>query len=300
MLYSVSNETVATVNSSGLILALEPGVTVVTGRVQYTDPSFGGQEVIFSEDTVLVTVVRLTGVKIHLPVTRLLSGVTQAIYAVGLNDELPFTFSSAIPGLAFLWSVTNMDSLAVLSVYDNSGISIQEEQEFDAVLHTRNPGQGAVRLVMKCPPKVCYPNQASFTDEVRVQVVDPLRLLRPQNGHLLLPHHGRARILSNRDGLSMLSYQVLNGCLGSKVSGEGENIISVGRNGEVSALAVNGHAVVKVTESGTGFGLNQTLIVHVEVSGHVLRWVCLWLANSMGFFMYPLFSLTILLPFTKS
>jgi len=84
VLYSVSNETVATVNNSGVILAREPGITVVTGRVQYTDPSFGGREVVSSEDTVLVTVVRLTGVKIHLPVTRLLSGITQAIYAVGL------------------------------------------------------------------------------------------------------------------------------------------------------------------------------------------------------------------------
>jgi len=174
-----------------------------------------------------------------------------------------------MPLASFLWSVTNMDSMAILSVYDNSGISIQEEQEFDAVLHTRNPGQGAVRLIMKCPPNICYPDQASFMDEVRVQVVDPLRLLRPLDGHFLLPHHGRAHILTNRDGVSALSYQVLNGCFGSKI--EGENVIAVGRDGEVKASSVNGHAVVKVTESGTEFGLNQTLIVHVEVSA--CNWV---------------------------
>ncbi len=254
-------------NDSGLILAREPGITVVTGRVQYSDPTLGSYMLGYSEDTVIVTVVRLTGIKIHLPVTRLLAGVTQAVYAVGLNDESPFTFGSTTPPLAFIWSVTNMDALSVVSVYDKAGVSVQEEQDFDAVLHTRNPGQGAIRLGVKCPPRMCFPDQASFTDQVIVQVLAPLRLLRPINGHFLLPHNGRARIVTNRDGVSTLSYQILNGCNGGK---EEENaVVTLGRQGELKAASVNGHAVVKVTESEEDFGLNQTLIVHVEVCMYV-------------------------------
>lgn len=254
----------ATVNDSGLILAREPGITIVTGRVELGDPSLGRHMVTYSEDVVIVKVVRLTGVKIRLPTTRLLSDVAVAVYAVGLDNESPFTFVSAVPGLTFQWSVSNMDALSVVSVYDKAGVSLQEEQDFDATLHTRNPGQGALRLGMKCPPRVCTPDQASFVDQVRVQVLSPLRLLRPLNGHFLLPHNGRARIVTNRDGVSVLSYQVLNGCGGGVAEG-GEGLVTLSRHGEVKAGAVNGHAVVMVTESEEEFGLNQTLIVHVEV-----------------------------------
>ena len=41
------------------------------------------------------------------------------MYAQGENDnESPFTFGSSIPGLTFHWSVSNMDVLSLVSVYD--------------------------------------------------------------------------------------------------------------------------------------------------------------------------------------
>ena len=39
------------------------------------------------------------------------------MYATGLNDETPFTFANAIPGLKFYWSSTNPDVCQVKSVY---------------------------------------------------------------------------------------------------------------------------------------------------------------------------------------
>lgn len=268
----------ATVNDSGLIVAKEPGMMIVTGRVQLSDPSLGGRLITYSEDTVIVRVIRMTGVKIHLPTTRLLSDVDVSVYAVGLDNESPFTFAAAVPGLTFQWSVSNMDALSITSVYDKAGVSLQEEQDFDATLHTRNPGQGALRLGVKCPPRVCIPDHASFTDQVRVQVLSPLCLLRPLNGHFLLPHNGRARIVTNRDGVSTLSYQVLNGC-GGDVSGAGAGLVTLSKHGEVKAAAVNGHAVVMVTESEEAFGLNQTLIVHIEV---FVYWVSYRMGGSGG------------------
>ena len=255
----------AVVNDSGLIVAKEPGVTIVTGRVELSDPSHGGRMVTYTEDFVTVTVVRMTGVRIHLPDMSLLSDVTVAVYAVGINNESPFTFVAAVPGLTFQWSVDNMDAFSLTSVYDKAGVSLQEEQDFHASLHTWNPGQGALRLRVKCPPKVCIPDEASFTDQVRVQVLAPLRLLRPLNGHFLLPHNGHARIVTNRDGVSMLSYQILNG-YGGCSSGEEAGLIMLDKLGGVTSAAVNGHAVVMVTENEETIGLNQTLMVHVEVS----------------------------------
>ena len=41
------------------------------------------------------------------------------MYVQGENDcETPFSFASAIPGLTFHWSVSNMDVLSLVSVYD--------------------------------------------------------------------------------------------------------------------------------------------------------------------------------------
>ena len=39
------------------------------------------------------------------------------MYAIGLNDETPFTFANAVPGLKFFWSSTNPDVCQVKSVY---------------------------------------------------------------------------------------------------------------------------------------------------------------------------------------
>ena len=261
IVYNISNLTVATVDDTGLIEAKTPGVAIVTGKAQAVDLSTG-QHITYSQDVVHVTVVRLTGIKLVVPSTRLLAGEEIAVYAVDQQDESPFTFASALPGLTFHWSASNMDVLSLVSVYDKAGVSIQEEQDFTAVLRTRNPGQGVVRLSARCGRGVCEPDMATFTDQVQVRILPPLELLRPHNGHFLLPHHGEARIVTNRDGVSSLSYRLLQ-----SVGGDSEGVISVGGLGEIITAAVNGHAVVMVTANDKDMGLNQSVVVHVEVSG---------------------------------
>ena len=154
-----------------------------------------------------------------------------------------------------------MDVLSLSSVYDKAGVSLQEEQDFAARLNTRNPGQGVVRLTAKCHPGACIPDQATFTDHVQIQVIPPLKLLRPGNGHFLLPHNGHTRIVTNRDGISRMSYQLLQSS-----GNDRQELVSVSPQGEIKTGAVNGHAVVMVTAHEEDLGLNQTVTVHVEVS----------------------------------
>ena len=261
IVYSISNITVATVDNAGLIEAKIPGVAIVTGQAQAID-SNTGQVVTYSQDEVHVRVIKLTGVKLFVPSTRLLSGVEVAVYAYGLGDETPFSFASAFPGLSFHWSASNMDVLSLVSVYDKAGVSLQEEQDFTAMLRSRNPGQGTVRLTAKCGPGACEPELATFTDHVQIRVLPPLELLRPCDGLLLLPHNGLAKIVTNRDGVSQLSYQLLQNSVGGGSGG----VISVSPLGEISTAAVNGHAVVMVMANEEDMGLNQSVVVHVEVS----------------------------------
>lgn len=264
IVFSISNATVATVDDGGLIEAVTPGTAMVTGQAQATDPATG-HLITYSQDTVYVRVVKLRGIKIFVPSTHLLSGVEVNIYAYGIEDETPFSFSSAKPGISFHWSASNMDVLTLASDYDKAGVSLQEEQDFGAFLRTRNPGQAIIRLTATCHLGACSPEEAMFTDHVQVQVLPPLRLLRPSNGHFLLPHNGEARIVTSQDGVSRLSYQLLQGSLLER-----QDLISVSPQGEIRTAAVNGHAVVMVTEHEEELGLNQTVLVHVEVSQTLL------------------------------
>ena len=88
-----------------------------------------------------------------------------------------------------------------------AGVALQEERDFPTRLRTRNPGQGVVRVTMRCPPGVCDPEEGLFSDEVNVKVFPPLKLVNPVNGHLLLPQNGITRIRTNR--LHLLSPPLL-------------------------------------------------------------------------------------------
>ncbi len=79
-----------------------------------------------------------------------------------------------------------------------AGVALQEERDFPTRLRTRNPGQGVVRVTMRCPPGVCDPEEGLFSDEVNVKVFPPLKLVNPVNGRLLLPQNGITRIRTNR------------------------------------------------------------------------------------------------------
>ena len=79
-----------------------------------------------------------------------------------------------------------------------AGTSLQDEKDFPARLRTRNPGQGIIRVTVKCPPGLCVPDEGTFIDQVEVRVFAPLRLINPFDGQLLLPQNGNTRIRTNR------------------------------------------------------------------------------------------------------
>ena len=55
------------------------------------------------------------------------------MYAAGLNDETPFTFANAVPGLKFFWTSTNPDVCQVKSVY----VLVSEEFWKNIVVQTK-------------------------------------------------------------------------------------------------------------------------------------------------------------------
>ncbi|XP_040537997.1 nuclear pore membrane glycoprotein 210 isoform X3 [Gallus gallus] len=88
IIFSISDEKIASVNSTGLIRGVAIGNGTVTGVVQAVDAETG-KLVVVSQDKVEVEVVQLTAVRIRAPITRMKTG-TQASF------QLPAKYNFAM------------------------------------------------------------------------------------------------------------------------------------------------------------------------------------------------------------
>ncbi|XP_030872673.1 nuclear pore membrane glycoprotein 210-like [Leptonychotes weddellii] len=85
ILFSISNESVAVVNSAGLVQGLAVGNGTVSGVVRAVDAETG-KLVIVSQDLVEVEVLLLQAVRIRAPITRMRTG-TQGLGAISAEEE---------------------------------------------------------------------------------------------------------------------------------------------------------------------------------------------------------------------
>lgn len=264
-IFSIANHTVATVSSVGLVEAQQLGTTNLTGFVQTADP-IKGQTVLHSKDIVMIHVIQLKGITINVASTNLVTGTKISMYATGLNDETPFTFANAVPGLKFFWTSTNPDVCQVKSVYVLSGVAVESENDFRVDLHCVNPGQTTVRLRVAITDHRYQQahEDALLQDEVTFEVYERLHLTFPADGFLLLPHNVHTKIKTNRDGSARITYELITDCSKHNMASSGGAVASIGRNGQVSTTSLSGTSVVLVTVHEE-FGINQTTVVHVEV-----------------------------------
>jgi hypothetical protein len=82
----MGNSKIATSNNVGLITASTLGSTKLIGRVFGVDKTTS-KRVVFSEDSVVVHVVKLDGIRIRAPVHLVQTGTELPLYAVGLDGE---------------------------------------------------------------------------------------------------------------------------------------------------------------------------------------------------------------------
>ena len=128
----------------------------MSGRSQALDPVSGGL-VVFSEDSVRVRVVKLTGVKIFLAQKFLVEGSEVAVRAQGYEDDFLFYFEDPFEGLVFHWWVTNSDAVEVQSVYAGSGVLLEEERTFEGRIVAKSVGASTLHLRVECRPGLCAP-----------------------------------------------------------------------------------------------------------------------------------------------
>ncbi|XP_067448776.1 nuclear pore membrane glycoprotein 210 [Thunnus thynnus] len=262
ILFSISNEKIAFVNGMGHVKGVTIGNVTVTGLVQAVDAETG-KLVVVSQDQVEVEVVRLTGIRIRAPITRIKTGAQMPVYVMGLTiSQTPFSFGNAVPGLTFHWSTTKRDILDVQSRHNEANVELQSEHNFGMRVTGRTRGRTGLKVVLRVSDPMAgqlVDNLKELSDEIQIQVYDKLHMLNPEveAGEILMAPNSALKLQTNRDGVGALSYRMLD--VPDQVV-----IAQVDDKGLISSGSLTGISSLLITSQET-FGVNQTLILAVKV-----------------------------------
>ncbi|XP_054647663.1 nuclear pore membrane glycoprotein 210 isoform X2 [Dunckerocampus dactyliophorus] len=263
ILFSISNEDIASVNGIGHVRGVTIGNVTVTGMVQAVDAETG-KLVVVSKDQVDVEVVRLTAIRIRAPITRLKTGAQMPVYVMGLtNSQTPFTFGNAVPGLTFHWSTSKRDILDVQPRHTEANVELSPEHNFGMGVTGQTTGRTGLKVVLKVVDPVVGQlagNLPELKDEIQIQVYDKLHMVNPkiEAGEILIAPNSVLKLQTNRDGMGALSYRMLD-CTDHQLV-----IAQVDNKGFLFSGSLTGISSLLVT-SQESFGVNQTLTIAVKV-----------------------------------
>uniref|UniRef100_UPI0037E7A905 nuclear pore membrane glycoprotein 210 n=1 Tax=Semicossyphus pulcher TaxID=241346 RepID=UPI0037E7A905 len=262
ILFSISNEEIASVNGMGHVRGVAIGNVTVTGLVQAVDAETG-KLVVVSQDQVGVEVVQLAAIRIRAPITRMKTGAQMPVYVMGLtNSQTPFSFGNALPGLTFHWSTTKRDILDVKPRHMEANVEPQSEHNFGMRVTGRTRGRTGLKVVLRVTDPQAgqlVGNLQELSDEIQIQVYDKLHMLNPEveAGELLMAPNSALKLQTSRDGVGAVSYRMLD-CPDQVV------IAQVDDKGFLFSGSLPGISSLLISSQET-FGVNQTLILAVKV-----------------------------------
>ncbi|NWQ80120.1 PO210 protein, partial [Columbina picui] len=262
IIFSISDEKIASVNSTGLVTGVAIGNGTVTGVVQAVDAETG-KLVVVSQDKVEIEVVQLTAVRIRAPITRMKTGTQMPVYVMGItSSQTPFSFGNAVPGLTFHWSVTKRDTLDVKTRHSEASFQLPAKYNFAMDVYGRVKGKTGLKVVVKVldPAANQFYNMAKeLSDEIQIQVFEKLHLVTPEVEveQILMPPNSFIKLQTNRDRVASLSYRVLDGP--DKVP-----VVKVDERGFLNSGSLIGSSTIEVI-SQESFGINQTIVAAVKV-----------------------------------
>uniref|UniRef100_A0A8D0H3J3 Nucleoporin 210 n=1 Tax=Sphenodon punctatus TaxID=8508 RepID=A0A8D0H3J3_SPHPU len=263
IIFSISDEMIASVNSTGLIRGAAVGNAAVMGIVQAVDAE-SGKLVVVSQDKVEVEVIRLKAVRIHAPITRMKTGTQMPVYVMGItSNQTPFSFGNAIPGLTFHWSVTKRDILDLKTRHSEASLQLPANYNFAMEVYGRGKGRTGLKVVVKSldPTAEQFHNMArELSDEIQIQVFEKLSLIAPELRveQILMSPNSFIKLQTNRDRIASLSYHVLD--RSDKIP-----VVQIDERGFLSSGSLIGSSTIEVI-SQESFGINQSVVVAVKVS----------------------------------
>ena len=241
--FEVSDRRVATVDSSGTILAgSNPGKARLSASCRGVDPAAKNQEEksVFSTDSVELIVQELGTLRLRCPANALLIGAEMTAHVQGRTGETPITFGTQ--PVRYRWEAMNPEIASLQSVF----ASTEDEASFSVRVVGKNAGVTRISAWMTRGDE----SEISLGN-CQLSVVEPLVYENGCRALMLLPPQSRGHIRTSKDSTRVLSYRVF-----------GENSTVVARVDEAGTVTTGndlGSALVEVADSSSG----ERLIVEV-------------------------------------
>lgn len=119
VIYSVTSSDIVTIDGS-IVEGLKVGKSKVVGKSIGINP-IDGKPVVFSEDSIFVTVIPLNRIKIKAPLNRLKSGSIMPISLWADNDISPMILGT-LKNLRIQWQIDASDVIELKDVFDELGV----------------------------------------------------------------------------------------------------------------------------------------------------------------------------------
>ncbi len=273
--FSIGNNKIAGLDTSslGLITALTLGSTRVTAKAVRSSSNNNGK-IEFSKDTIDVHVVKLHGVKIKAPITKLKVGSVMPLSMVGLDkkNQQAFAYGSAQPYLSLGWKLTNQEVGTLESPFACNGIGINDKNNGAMRFVAKKAGRTTIKLKAKItqPIDILGQNQLEkdqdFTDYLEIVVIEDLKGKSPYIGKnsLILSPFSKHQLKTNRDGITKVSFTLMP-------NSDGNEIISLSKSGKISAKNLLGTSIILVkTIEENAIVQEMSIVVQVKPISYLM------------------------------
>ncbi|XP_055603994.1 nuclear pore membrane glycoprotein 210-like [Uranotaenia lowii] len=242
IVYSAQHQDIISIDS-GLVEGLKIGHSKVTGRCMGIDPSTGDQ-IVFSEDTVNVHVVPLTGIEIRMPLTRLRVGAVMPAHVWAMPSISPLVLGT-LDTVKIYWSTDHEDVLEVKGVFQEAGVEYREKDAIGVRVKALAPGRAILHVTLVTG------NGVKLTAKSEVTVFRVLELETPKvirYDSILIPPRSSVQLKANLDDAV---YQLEDG--------SGSSVVKVSKDG----LVKSSDGIGRVQIAASSF--DQSLTIPIEV-----------------------------------
>ncbi|XP_050442398.1 nuclear pore membrane glycoprotein 210-like [Adelges cooleyi] len=266
--YTSDDDNIVKVINGGLVKGLKVGTITVTGMAVGVDV-ISGKKVVYSKDIITVKVVKLTNVKIEVPLLKIKSGEIMPAWVRGVPDALsPIIIGTIKPSLLYQWSTSSAGVIHISDVLENTGILVREEDRLSVRIRAIRAGNTRVSVTVSDPS-----SKVVFTNFIDVTVYDELRLIShslPLNSLIVAPNT-EFTLTTNKYKTAKQSYWVVGS---SKF--EKNNLIEQDKSYNTPTISIDdttgtirtsnslGRANIFIT-STEDFNIVQSLDVPIEV-----------------------------------
>ncbi|GMR53464.1 hypothetical protein PMAYCL1PPCAC_23659, partial [Pristionchus mayeri] len=246
--FSLNDSSIASVSANALIKSgTSFGYSSVTGSIHFGDSRV-------SKDSVVVRVVRMSGVSIVVSASQVEKGTRILARVEGIDDgQNPFAFGGARHPLTIKWSLNDTDVFSMVSPF---GYSLRESDlnRFSIWLDATQTGVASLSVSVKQHQQAHehFSKKATeYTYQVELKSILPLSLSSPdiQTGSILLTPGGSIQLSSNWPS-SQVKYRIPK---------EHSHLISLSGSGFIISKGSQGVGNVEIIREG------RVLLATVEI-----------------------------------